>query len=108
MKVKQIAPLILVNHLGQMIDKEGNNTQIHYNLLKPYLKANGKIKDCGSDHKCNEYIPIMEKVAWNSDKEVLLKTVFNDVQKTNPYYYDNEGNSAFADTGFISNSLDLI
>ena len=98
MKAKQVAPLILVNNSGQMIDKEGNNTQIHYNLLKPYLKANGKIKDCGNDQKCKDYIPIMKKVAWDTDKEVLLKTVFDDMQRASPYYEDNPVSD---DTNFI-------
>lgn len=40
-KAKQVAPLILVNTLGQMIDKDGNNTQIAYTSLQTYLKANG-------------------------------------------------------------------
>ncbi|WP_338406686.1 hypothetical protein [Wolbachia endosymbiont (group A) of Longitarsus flavicornis] len=99
-KAKQIAPLILVNTLGQMIDKEGNNTQILYGSLKPYLKANGKIKDCGVDKKCEDFAKIMKKVAWDSDKEVLLKTVF-DSTETNPYYYDNEDSPVSVDTSFI-------
>ncbi|WGJ61662.1 hypothetical protein [Wolbachia endosymbiont of Frankliniella intonsa] len=98
MKAKQVAQLILVNNSGQMIDKEGNNTQIHYNLLKPYLKANGKIKYCGNDQKCKDYIPIMKKVAWDTDKEVLLKTVFDDMQRASPYYEDNHVSD---DTNFI-------
>ncbi|WP_265038734.1 cell envelope integrity protein TolA [Wolbachia endosymbiont (group A) of Yponomeuta plumbellus] len=100
-KAKQIAPLILVNTLGQMIDKEGNNTQILYSSLKPYLKANGKIKDCGVDKKCEDFAKIMKKVAWDSDKEVLLKTVFDSTEKTNPYYYDNEDSLVSVDTNFI-------
>ena len=100
-KAKQVAPLILVNTLGQMIDKEGNNTQVRYNSLKPYLKLNGKIKDCGDNQKCKDYIPIMEKVAWNSDKEVLLKTAVNNTQEVNPYYYENEDNSTFVEFGSI-------
>ncbi|MGL9758025.1 MAG: hypothetical protein ACR5LA_04105 [Wolbachia sp.] len=100
-KAKQVAPLILVNNSGQMIDKEGNNTQVHYNSLKPYLKLNGKIKDCGNDQKCKDYTAIMEKVAWDSDKEVLLKTVFDNVQRTTPYSYDNEVSSSPIDNQLI-------
>jgi len=100
-KAKQVAPLIIVNNAGNMIDREGNNTQIHYNLLKPYLKLNGKIKDCGNDQKCKDYTSIMEKVAWDSDKEVLLKTVFDNVQRTTPYYYDNEVSSFSIDNELI-------
>ncbi|WP_341815402.1 MULTISPECIES: hypothetical protein [unclassified Wolbachia] len=92
-KAKQVAPLILVNTLGQMIDKEGNNTKVYYDALKRYLNDDGKIKDCGDNQKCKDYIPIMEKVAWNSDKEVLLKTAVNNTQEANPYYYGNEDNS---------------
>ncbi|MCA7010972.1 hypothetical protein [Wolbachia endosymbiont of Tribolium confusum] len=98
-KAKQVAPLILVNTLGQMIDKEGNNTQVHYNSLKPYLKLNGKIKDCENDQKCKDYTAIMEKVAWDSDKEVLLKTAVNNTQEANPYYYGNEDNSTSVEFG---------
>ena len=39
----------------------------------------------------------MEKVAWNSDKEVLLKTVVNNTQEANLYYYDNEDNFVSVD-----------
>lgn len=101
MKAKQVAPLILVNTLGQMIDKEGNNTQVHYNSLKPYLKLNGKIKDCGNDQKCKDYNAVIEKVAWDSDKEVLLKTAVNNTQEANPYYYGNEDNSTSVEFGSI-------
>lgn len=101
-KAKQVAPLIIVNNAGNMIDKEGNNTQVHYNLLKPYLELNGKIKDCGgNDQKCKDYNAIMEKVAWNSDKEVLLKTAVNNTQEANPYYYGNEDNSTSVEFGSI-------
>lgn len=91
-KAKQISPLILVNNSGQMIDKEGNNTKEYYRSLKHYLNDDGKIKDCGDNQKCKDYIAIMEKVAWNSDKEVLLKTAVNNTQEANLYYYDNEDN----------------
>ncbi|UIP91690.1 hypothetical protein IYZ83_000130 [Wolbachia pipientis] len=97
-KAKQVAPLILVNSSGEMIDKEGNNTQVHYDSLKSYLNLNGKISDCGNDQKCKDYNVIMEKVACDSDKEVLLKTVFNDTQRASPYYEDN---SVSDDTNFI-------
>ncbi|WP_143696875.1 hypothetical protein, partial [Wolbachia endosymbiont of Culex molestus] len=100
-KAKQVAPLILVNTSGQMIDKEGNNTQVQYNSLKPYLKLNGKIRDCGNDQKCKDYNAIMEKVAWDSDKEVLLKAVFDNVQRTTPYSYDNEVSSFPIDNELI-------
>ncbi|WP_019236947.1 hypothetical protein [Wolbachia pipientis] len=100
-KAKQVAPLIIVNNAGNMIDKEGNNTQVHYNSLKPYLKLNGKIRDCGNDQKCKDYNAIMEKVAWDSDKEVLLKTAVNNTQEANPYYYENEDNSTFVEFGSI-------
>ncbi|WP_343288888.1 hypothetical protein [Wolbachia endosymbiont of Encarsia formosa] len=100
-KAKQVAPLIIVNHAGNMIDKEGNNTQVDYNSLKPYLKLNGKIKDYGNDQKCKDYTSIMEKVAWDSDKEVLLKTVFDNVQRTTPYSYDNEVSSFPIDNELI-------
>ncbi|QEK90260.1 hypothetical protein CAI20_03625 [Wolbachia endosymbiont of Chrysomya megacephala] len=100
-KAKQVAPLILVNTSGQMIDKEGNNTQVQYNSLKPYLKLNGKIRDCGNDQKCKDYNAIMEKVAWDSDKEVLLKAVFDNVQRTTPYSYDNEVGSFPIDNELI-------
>ncbi|WP_341820034.1 MULTISPECIES: hypothetical protein [unclassified Wolbachia] len=100
-KAKQVAPLIIVNNAGNMIDKEGNNTQVHYNSLKPYLKLNGKIRDCGNDKKCKDYNAIMEKVAWDSDKEVLLKTAVNNTQEANPYYYENEDNSTFVEFGSI-------
>ncbi len=100
-KAKQVAPLIIVNNAGNMIDKEGNNTQVHYNSLKPYLKLNGKIKDCGNDQKCKDYNAIMEKVAWDSDKEVLLKAVFDNVQRTTPYSYDNEVSSFPIDNELI-------
>ncbi|WP_341808848.1 hypothetical protein [Wolbachia endosymbiont (group E) of Neria commutata] len=56
-----------------MIDKDGNNTQIYYSYLKPYLKPNGKIKDCAGDTKCKEFAEIMKKVAWETDKEVTLQ-----------------------------------
>ncbi|WP_265028079.1 MULTISPECIES: hypothetical protein [unclassified Wolbachia] len=100
-KAKQVAPLIIVNNAGNMIDKEGNNTQVHYNSLKPYLKLNGKIRDCGNDQKCKDYNAIMEKVAWDSDKEVLLKTAVNNTQEANPYYYGNEDNSTSVEFGSI-------
>ncbi|MBR9983761.1 MAG: hypothetical protein MUP48_03340 [Wolbachia endosymbiont of Homalodisca vitripennis] len=100
-KAKQVAPLIIVNNAGDMIDKEGNNTQVRYNSLKPYLKLNGKIRDCGNDQKCKDYNAIMEKVAWDSDKEVLLKAVFDNVQRTTPYSYDNEVSSFPIDNQLI-------
>ncbi|WP_375603652.1 hypothetical protein NOX90_04035 [Wolbachia endosymbiont of Anurida maritima] len=100
-KAKQVAPLILVNSLGEMIDKEGNNTKIYYSSLSLYLKANGHIKDCAGDANCKSFAEIMKKVAWDSDKEVLLKTVSGDLQKANPYYYDNEDNSVSVDTNFV-------
>lgn len=93
--------MILVNTLGQMIDKEGNNTKVYYDVLKRYLNDDGKIKDCGDNQKCKDYIPIMEKVAWNSDKEVLLKTAVNNTQEANPYYYGNEDNSTSVEFGSI-------
>ncbi|WP_265042144.1 hypothetical protein [Wolbachia endosymbiont (group B) of Melanostoma mellinum] len=43
----------------------------------------------------------MEKVAWNSDKEVLLKTAVNNTQEANPYYYGNEDNSTSVEFGSI-------
>lgn len=43
----------------------------------------------------------MKKVAWDNDKEVLLKTVFDNVQRTSPYYYDNEDNPVSVDTNFV-------
>lgn len=100
-KAKQVAPLILVDSSGQMIDKEGNNTQITYASLQPYLRSDGHIKDCAGDAKCKSFAEIMKKVAWDNDKEVLLKTVSDDVQKANPYYYGNEDNSISVDTDFI-------
>ncbi|WP_250295652.1 hypothetical protein [Wolbachia endosymbiont of Oedothorax gibbosus] len=99
-KAKQVAPLILVDSSGQMIDKDGNNTKIYYSSLSPYLNANGHIKDCAGDAKCKNFAEIMKKVAWDSDKEVLL-TVSGDLQKANPYYYDNEDNSVSVDTNFV-------
>ena len=62
MKAKQVAPLILVNTLGQMIDKEGNNTQVRYNSLKPYLKLNGKIKDCGDNQSVRIIFQLWRKL----------------------------------------------
>lgn len=69
--------------------------------MKRYLNDDGKIKDCGDIQKCKDYIPIMEKVAWNSDKEVLLKTAVNNTQEANPYYYENEDNSTSVEFGSI-------
>ncbi|WP_245970078.1 putative sodium/potassium/calcium exchanger [Wolbachia endosymbiont of Bemisia tabaci] len=100
-KAKQVAPLILVNSLGEMIDKDGNNTTIYYSSLSPYLKANGHIKDCAGEANCKKFAEIMKKVAWYTNKEVLLKTVSGDLQGANPYYYDNEDNYVSVDTNFV-------
>ncbi|WP_407512579.1 hypothetical protein [Wolbachia endosymbiont of Trichogramma kaykai] len=43
----------------------------------------------------------MEKVAWNSDKEILLKTSINNTQEANSYYYGNEDNSTSVEFGSI-------
>uniref|UniRef100_A0A3B0JHM8 Uncharacterized protein n=1 Tax=Wolbachia endosymbiont of Aleurodicus dispersus TaxID=1288877 RepID=A0A3B0JHM8_9RICK len=99
-RAKQISPLILVNSLGKMIDREGNETGESYFSLTPYLN-NGHIKDCLGNTTCKKFAAIMKKVAWDSDKEVLLKTVFDDVQKVNPYYSDNEDSSVFVGTNFV-------
>ncbi|UIP91601.1 hypothetical protein IYZ83_005665 [Wolbachia pipientis] len=88
-KAKQVAPLILVNSSGEMINKEGDNTKVNYSNLLPYFKANGHIKDCTGDANCKSFIEIMKKVAWDTDKEILLKTVLGDTQGASPYYEDN-------------------
>ncbi|UIP92664.1 hypothetical protein JSQ73_005890 [Wolbachia endosymbiont of Anopheles demeilloni] len=97
-KAKQVAPLIFVNSSGEMINKEGDNTKIHYSSLLLHLKANGHIKDCAGNADCKSFAEIMKKVAWDTDKEVLLKTVFDDMQRASPYYEDN---SVSDDTNFI-------
>ncbi len=44
---------------------------------------------------------LWRKLAWNSDKEVLLKTAVNNTQEANPYYYGNEDNSTSVEFGSI-------
>lgn len=87
-KAKLVAPLILVNSAGQMIDRDGNNTNVYYSYLQPYLKANGHIKDCANDKKCKEFAETMKDVAWESDKTVVLKVPSRNTEKTSTYSYD--------------------
>lgn len=52
--VKQVSSLILVNESGQMICRDGSNTEEKYSSLKPYLRSDGRIKDCGGGQRVSK------------------------------------------------------
>lgn len=93
-KAKQVSPLILVNSSGEMIDRDGNNTQEKYSSLKHYLKSDGKIKDCAGDTECEKFAKTMKAVAWETNQAILVKTSDN-AEKTSAYSHDNESQDIF-------------
>ncbi|MGL9779316.1 MAG: hypothetical protein ACR5K5_03560 [Wolbachia sp.] len=73
------APLIILDYHKNIIDKNGNNTGINYNRVKPYLNPDGTVKDCMGSLDCQKYAKIIDQVLWASDKEVKLKIPGNEV-----------------------------